>query len=169
MPTSNRSCPACTDALEAFVHEGVELDRCPSGHGLWLDRGELPKVVRSEHSGRDEGERRTAVETAARDAGRAVVAEASTPRRPCPVCAEAMRLAEYASSGIAIDECRLHGVWLDAGELERIEAYAEGIRRQARPGAPSSGIAVRGVDVPADILATIGSAAAPVPPPPPRS
>ena len=39
-----------------------------------------------------------------------------------------MIYAEY--SNVVIDSCALHGVWLDAGELERIEAYAEGFRER---------------------------------------
>ncbi|WP_143814652.1 M48 family metalloprotease [Magnetofaba australis] len=36
-------CPACRDvALQPeLTHEGVEIDRCPSCQGVWLDRGEL--------------------------------------------------------------------------------------------------------------------------------
>jgi hypothetical protein len=75
-----------------------------------------------------------------------------------------MRLTEYAGSGIPIDECSEHGAWLDAGELERIEAYAEGVRRQARSAAPSSTLrTVGGVDVPESLLATLRTVGSPPP------
>jgi Zn-finger nucleic acid-binding protein len=27
--------------------QGVEIDRCPKGHGVWLDRGELDQIIES--------------------------------------------------------------------------------------------------------------------------
>lgn len=144
-------------------HEGVQLDRCPDGHGLWLDRGELRAVVLSEQAPRPAEEGVAARESAAQDAGHAVVAEADRPRRTCPVCGVHMRLTEYAASGIAIDECTEHGVWLDTNELEQIEAYAEDVRSQARGTAASRPHAVRGIDIPAHLLVTIRTANVPPP------
>jgi Zn-finger nucleic acid-binding protein len=161
--TTARTCPACGEDLEAYDHEGVELDRCLAGHGVWLDRGELQKVVRSERAPRTGEEQREAVEAADRDAsGRNVVEEIAGPRRACPVCRAEMDLTEYAGSGVAIDECRIHGIWLDAGELERIEAYAEAMRRGQTPRGE-----VKGIPIPAEVLVGISGAAAPSPPPPP--
>lgn len=158
--------------MQLVVHEGSELDQCPAGHGLWLDRGELRAVVTSEHADRPREEELAALDAAARDHGHTLVAEATRAARPCPVCGTGMRLTEYASSGIVIDECPEHGVWLDAGELEQIEAYAEGIRAQAREGAAGDAArlaaidtptGVRGVQIPEHLMATIRRAAAPPP------
>ena len=44
-----RACPVCRVDLERFgfgEHPMSIADRCPDGHGLWLDCGELDKVVR---------------------------------------------------------------------------------------------------------------------------
>jgi Zn-finger nucleic acid-binding protein len=38
-------CPACGARLETVVRQGVEIDRCPDCRGIWLDRGELEKLV----------------------------------------------------------------------------------------------------------------------------
>lgn len=166
-PRPDRSCPACTSVLAPHVHEGVDLDRCPAGCGLWLDRAELGAVVQSELAARPEHEERAAMEAARGDAGAAVVAEAARERRACPVCGRAMRLEEYSSSGVPIDACGDHGVWLDDGELERIEAFAEGMRRQVADGpagdaARSEGAStVRGLTLPPELLRTIRSAALP--------
>lgn len=156
MNATSRTCPTCAAALQVLIHEGVELDRCPQGHGTWLDKGELRAVVASEEAPRPEHEAEAAHEAARADSGHAVVAESARPSRACPVCGTGMRLTEYAASGIAIDECSEHGVWLDDGELERIEAYAEGVRRMARGAAPATARhSVAGIDIPADLLATI--------------
>ncbi len=163
--TTTRTCPSCSTPLDVVTHEGVELDRCPQGHGIWLDRGELRAVVLSEIEDRPVDEELSALDAAARDHGQNLLAEVSRGPRNCPVCATAMRITEYAGSGVAIDECLEHGVWLDDGELERIEAYAEGVRNQARGGAAGTAArtTVAGLDVPADLLATIRTANVPPP------
>ena len=39
-------CPVCTDVtLAVSSREGVEIDYCPQCRGVWLDRGELDKVI----------------------------------------------------------------------------------------------------------------------------
>lgn len=39
-------CPACTDApLVMSERQGVEIDYCPACRGIWLDRGELDKLL----------------------------------------------------------------------------------------------------------------------------
>jgi len=41
--------------------------------------------------------------------------------KACPVCQERMRKLTYASvSGVLIDRCTEHGVWLDSGELQQL-------------------------------------------------
>lgn len=35
------------------------------------------------------------------------------------------RYVHQYASGVWVDSCEVHGVWLDRGELERLEAYAE--------------------------------------------
>ena len=42
-----RTCVRCRASLRAVTFRGVELDRCPYGHGIWLDKGELPAIVKS--------------------------------------------------------------------------------------------------------------------------
>lgn len=39
-------CPACKDAvLTMSERQGVEIDYCPKCRGVWLDRGELDKII----------------------------------------------------------------------------------------------------------------------------
>lgn len=47
-------CPSCKDANLAITErQGVEIDYCPECRGVWLDRGELDKLIeRSERSPR---------------------------------------------------------------------------------------------------------------------
>jgi Zn-finger nucleic acid-binding protein len=43
MPIS--SCPTCEIAMEVQNFEDVLFDICPSCKGVWLDRGEMQKVI----------------------------------------------------------------------------------------------------------------------------
>lgn len=39
-------CPTCPDALLVMTErQGVEIDYCPQCRGVWLDRGELDKLI----------------------------------------------------------------------------------------------------------------------------
>ena len=39
-------CPSCPDvALTMSDRQGVEIDYCPQCRGVWLDRGELDKLI----------------------------------------------------------------------------------------------------------------------------
>ena len=39
-------CPGCeTSDLEVRTRDGVEIDVCPRCRGVWLDRGELEKLI----------------------------------------------------------------------------------------------------------------------------
>jgi Zn-finger nucleic acid-binding protein len=39
-------CPVCNDtALVMTERQGVEIDYCPKCRGVWLDRGELDKII----------------------------------------------------------------------------------------------------------------------------
>jgi Zn-finger nucleic acid-binding protein len=45
-----RRCPRCPAKLREIAVDApdtVILDRCPRGHGLWFDRGEMEKVIRT--------------------------------------------------------------------------------------------------------------------------
>ena len=38
-------CPVCRVALVMSERQGVEIDYCPTCRGVWLDRGELDKIL----------------------------------------------------------------------------------------------------------------------------
>ena len=68
------TCPSCKAMLVPIDRSGVAIDACPSCRGVWLDRGELDKLIAleqqvsddfyAEMSGQpreDDGEKRGAV------------------------------------------------------------------------------------------------------------
>ena len=38
-------CPVCRVSLVMSERQGVEIDYCPQCRGVWLDRGELDKII----------------------------------------------------------------------------------------------------------------------------
>jgi uncharacterized protein len=38
-------CPVCKVPLVMSERQGVEIDYCPQCRGVWLDRGELDKII----------------------------------------------------------------------------------------------------------------------------
>jgi len=38
-------CPNCDAELKISERQGVEIDYCPQCRGIWLDRGELDKII----------------------------------------------------------------------------------------------------------------------------
>jgi len=39
------NCPICNITLLLSEKQGVEIDYCPQCRGIWLDRGELEKII----------------------------------------------------------------------------------------------------------------------------
>lgn len=45
-PTStSMPCPVCHVSLTISERQGVEIDYCPQCRGVWLDRGEIDKII----------------------------------------------------------------------------------------------------------------------------
>lgn len=38
-------CPICEVDLQMTERQGIEIDYCPKCRGVWLDRGELDKII----------------------------------------------------------------------------------------------------------------------------
>ncbi len=48
------NCPQCNVTLVMSDRQGIEIDYCPKCRGIWLDRGELDKIL--ERSGMSQGQ-----------------------------------------------------------------------------------------------------------------
>lgn len=117
-------CPDCRCELESLqlsAPEPLELDRCPDCLGLFLPLGALERLVAQES--------RSALQID----HRLLQALSETPRsappplryRPCPSCGELMNRSLHGKrSGVVVDRCRDHGLWLDAGELRQLLEWA---------------------------------------------
>ena len=52
------NCPQCNIALVMSERQGVEIDYCPQCRGVWLDRGELDKIIQRSERDDDDDVRR---------------------------------------------------------------------------------------------------------------
>ncbi|MBS1960926.1 MAG: zf-TFIIB domain-containing protein [Bdellovibrionales bacterium] len=119
------NCPRCSKPLNPADYERVDVDVCGGCKGVWLDEGEILRII-------DTHEVKIAPELV-----REVIAHAFSGLPPakvkdartagCPKCGKVMTLLNYGyDSGVIIDRCAsAHGIWLDAGELEKIQAFRE--------------------------------------------
>lgn len=44
-------CPHCEEVLVMSERQGIEIDYCPKCRGVWLDKGELDKIIERSESG----------------------------------------------------------------------------------------------------------------------
>jgi len=50
------NCPPCNVVLQMTERQGVEIDYCPKCRGVWLDRGELDRIIERAVSERRSGD-----------------------------------------------------------------------------------------------------------------
>ena len=116
-------CPKCqSDQLSSMMYEGVDIQRCSQCHGIWLAEDRLRTIVETKE---DEFSKEV-ITSAINDAFAGIPEEQRDKALQCPECSADMRAvnSEYGS-GIIIDRCAEHGVWLDEGELRSAQAYSE--------------------------------------------
>jgi Zn-finger nucleic acid-binding protein len=101
-------CVACGTPLVADQVWGAPCERCARCGGLWFDTAAFLSLL--------------ATSPTAQHIEELMVHNDGSPRRGCPSCAQLMDLAWI--DFLQLDQCAEHGVWLDAGELERALASA---------------------------------------------
>ena len=106
-------CPRDATELNVERRFGVQVDRCPTCRGFWLDQGELDEVEAS--TGASDAERR------------ATITYAEHPSRlKCPVCSKSMTAFNYRAYNLELEKFgNEHGFWLDAGEGGRVRDIIE--------------------------------------------
>jgi Zn-finger nucleic acid-binding protein len=113
-------CPRCRVDMQALQLGKTEARECAQCGGLWLDADTLDRLT-NEH---DQLVAATSV-LAAR------IPLTPTPTDivryvPCPDCEKLMNRTNFAhASGVILDVCKGHGVWLDRGELQRVLDFVD--------------------------------------------
>ena len=52
------NCPRCESSLKEVDRDGITIDRCDGCRGVWLDRGELEKLIARNAPSAGDDERR---------------------------------------------------------------------------------------------------------------
>lgn len=125
-PDETRVCPRCQEHLESLdlgLSAAFLIERCRSCLGLFFEPHELEHVVREKVGAPDRIDRTRL---------NRILAEELPQRRreiryiKCPSCRALMNRRSYgARSGVVVDECREHGIWLDGGELRQILKWSK--------------------------------------------
>lgn len=50
------NCPSCKIPLVMSERQGIEIDYCPQCRGIWLDRGELDKLIEKSNAAENQQE-----------------------------------------------------------------------------------------------------------------
>jgi len=48
--TTDLTCPKCDGSMRTYARNGITIDQCTSCHGIFLDRGELERLISAESS-----------------------------------------------------------------------------------------------------------------------
>jgi Zn-finger nucleic acid-binding protein len=161
------ACPRCAAGLRTRALEEAQIVECTSCGGLWLTPEQLESLCARAEDG---GALRRALDAAPPPAR--PVEETKVRYLPCATCTQLMMRKNFGgSSGVLIDVCRNHGVWLDHRELARALDFVQrgGLERERErraraerdrkaqlttlvPGAPSGGASDPFDDSPADVM-----------------
>ena len=117
---AERICPRCNIGLRTIdlkVHGTFLIERCDDCFGLFFDPSELEALLEATVSNV------FTINKSRLDANKAVTkaGEQGAFYIKCPVCGKIMNRVNFGTnSGVIVDRCKEHGVWLDGGELRHL-------------------------------------------------
>ena len=100
-------CPRCGSDLKLQKYRGIEVEKCASCEGMWLDYPELDQLED------------TVLNTD--EVKGSLITRSSDGELPCPVCQAPMDQFRYRFNELWLDVCsQEHGFWLDKNEEKRV-------------------------------------------------
>lgn len=116
-------CPVCSTLMPARQVGGLGVNECLSCNGLWTPGESFDLLVGRAIEARQQASPAELHVLKPRVTG-SNPARQGVQYRNCPECDAYMARRNYRKkSGIIIDSCSEHGVWLDADELEQIAGF----------------------------------------------
>jgi len=122
LPKSKRTCPDCLiflDSIDIGKNNRFIIEKCERCFGLFFDNYELERLLeeRLEQSYWIDKHKLHSLLQHPLHKDRIIY-------RRCPECNKIMQRKNHLNrSGVIIDSCSHHGVWLDAGELKQIQEW----------------------------------------------
>lgn len=122
LPKSKRTCPDCLihlDSIDIGKNTRFIIEKCERCFGLFFDNHELERLLeeRLEKSYWIDHKKIHSLLQHPLHKDRVVY-------RRCPECSKLMHRKNYLNrSGVIMDVCRAHGLWLDAGELKQMQEW----------------------------------------------
>lgn len=117
---SPRMCPACNIPMQTIaldMESPLQIERCEACFGLFFDPGEVESLLESAVSPVFSVNLEL-LGTINQDRYRK---DDIVKYRKCPVCQTLMNRVVFGHrSGVVIDQCLSHGVWLDGGEISHL-------------------------------------------------
>lgn len=119
-PETERICPRCNISLRTLdlkIDGKFLIERCQDCLGMFFDTGELETLIKASVSNVYNVDRHkiTHLNKTLRNN------DYPASYIKCPVCSQIMNRVNFgARSGVIIDRCPDHGVWLDGGELRHL-------------------------------------------------
>jgi Zn-finger nucleic acid-binding protein len=111
---TKRDCPRCSEALTAVEVAKMPLEECMRCGGLWVDVATFDRICA-------DSEAQAAASGMQLPPAPAGMRDAKVHYLKCPQCQNLMNRKNYAEhSGIILNVCRAHGVWLDRDEIREI-------------------------------------------------
>jgi Zn-finger nucleic acid-binding protein len=123
---SERHCPRCQVKLEDVQVANTPLEECTRCGGLWIDVAGFEFICAN-----------TEAQNAATGMNLPppVASDPHVHYLSCPTCGNLMSRTNYANrSGVIINVCRQHGIWLDRDEMRQVIEFvrAGGLDRARR-------------------------------------
>ncbi|UCD15288.1 MAG: zf-TFIIB domain-containing protein [Candidatus Omnitrophota bacterium] len=155
-------CLLCSSDMAVKNYEGADIDVCKSCEGVWLDSGELEKIVNTKEEKFTVGQVKKAIESAVKEENsrHALMKDIKSFKRDinldeldsdqilrifkkrwgidrklnCPKCFQALQELNYAGADVILDKCPdKHGFWLDRQELGKVQIMMEYYNKTAVP------------------------------------
>jgi len=119
-PEADRICPACNIPMQTINIAGVGkyyIERCDRCMGLFFDPGEIEALMDESVS--------NVFSIDHKGLNRIIEDRSGQPLKvkyvKCPVCLTIMNRVNFGKrSGVVVDRCKGHGIWLDAGQLKQL-------------------------------------------------
>lgn len=117
---SERTCPRCSIGLRTInlnINGKFFIERCDVCLGLFFDPNELETLLEATVSNV------FTINRSQLDACKSTTrtSEHSAFYIKCPICSKIMNRVNFGTnSGVIVDRCKDHGVWLDGGELRHL-------------------------------------------------